>query len=636
MKIQELETKLNILDVVKMKYQVKRTGNNFIINPCPVCGHRDHFVINPKNNSYNSFNNCCNGGGIYKYLTEVEKMSQDRAYEELCRLTGENIQAKKESVTEPKKSTVDTTNKINHITQMINQIYNTQTGIDMQYFYDRGLNKSIIDKYKLCIGNIDRTGIKRAIIPVIVDGKIVGYNARALSDDIKPKYKKPAGLDFHFLNEDYIKSPSDSEVIFVTEGEFDTLSFETEGFKSISIGGTENIGKFKELIKDSKALFVGAFDNDDAGEKTRIKYNIDIPKEYKDINEWYLNVPKSDFKAHIVSQVKSIKEQYKNDLQAELMAYKSNNALSYMDTFINGLKNAPCKAIKTGFENIDTALNGGLYSGLYFIGAISSLGKTTFTLQIADNIAVSGTDVLIFSLEMAKSELISKSISRITKEKIFNNIGVNQYPQTTRDIMNGSFYNDENMSLFVNECIKDYSSYADNIYIFEGVGDIGTEKIKDAIEKHIKITGNKPVVIIDYIQLLAPHNDRCTDKQNTDKNVLELKRISRDSDIPIIGISSLNRESYNSSISMSAFKESGAIEYSADVLIGLQLHGAGEKDFDVDQAKAKIPREVDIKILKNRNGATGQTIKYDYYPQYNYFDTCNVIESTQSKKVYRI
>lgn len=49
-------------------------------------------------------------------------------------------------------------------------------------------------------------------------------------------------------------------------------------------------------------------------------------------------------------------------------------------------------------------LDGGLYTGLYFIGAVSSLGKTTFTLQIADNLAKQGRDVLCFFLEQVRPD----------------------------------------------------------------------------------------------------------------------------------------------------------------------------------------------------------------------------------------
>ena len=69
----------------------------------------------------------------------------------------------------------------------------------------------------------------------------------------------------------------------------------------------------------------------------------------------------------------------------------------------------------TGFTELDELLDGGFLGGnLILLGAISSLGKTTFALQIAENIASAGKDVLIFSLEMSKNELNAKSISRNT------------------------------------------------------------------------------------------------------------------------------------------------------------------------------------------------------------------------------
>ena len=70
---------------------------------------------------------------------------------------------------------------------------------------------------------------------------------------------------------------------------------------------------------------------------------------------------------------------------------------------------------------------------------------------------------------------------------------------------------------------------------------------------------------------------------------------------------------------MASYKESGAIEYSSDVLLGLQLVGAGKKDFDVNAEKQKNPRQIELKVLKNRNGASGDSIMYSYYPMFNYF-----------------
>ena len=171
----------------------------------------------------------------------------------------------------------------------------------------------------------------------------------------------------------------------------------------------------------------------------------------------------------------------------------------------------------------------------------------------------------------------------------------------------------------ITNAVQAYSGYAKHIYITEGVGDLGVQQIRETVEKHTRYTGNTPLVIVDYLQILAPANERATDKQNTDKAVMELKRISRDFKTPVIGISSFNRDNYKNAVSMQAFKESGAIEYSSDILIGLQLKGAGDKDFDPTEAKKKNPREIELVILKNRNGQTGAKVPFEFYPMFNYF-----------------
>lgn len=303
--------------------------------------------------------------------------------------------------------------------------------------------------------------------------------------------------------------------------------------------------------------------------------------------------------------------------------YLKTSTANYIQNFVDGIADSVNTSyISTGFPNLDNALDGGLYEGLYTIGAISSLGKTTFILQIADQIAQSGTDVLIFSLEMARTELIAKSISRNTFQIVTDQGGDSRNAKTARGITTGARYinySREERKL-ISEAIQAYSEYAGHIYISEGVGDIGVDEIRETVKKHILYTGNTPVVIVDYLQILAPYNDRATDKQNTDKAVLELKRISRDHKTAVIAISSFNRLNYKTAVTMEAYKESGAIEYSSDVLLGLQLKGAGGKTFDANEAKKKNPREVELVILKNRNGSTGDNISYEYYPLFNLFE----------------
>ena len=125
-----------------------------------------------------------------------------------------------------------------------------------------------------------------------------------------------------------------------------------------------------------------------------------------------------------------------------------------------------------------------------------------------------------------------------------------------------------------------------------------------------------------------------TDKQKTDENVTELKRISRDFNIPIIAISSFNRDNYTAPVNLSSYKESGAIEYTSDVLIGLQYEGLDYMDKETDKARTERIRAIfkeneqnarqgkaipiQCKVLKNRSGGKTDCI-FDYFPMFNLY-----------------
>lgn len=423
--------------------------------------------------------------------------------------------------------------------------------------------------------------------------------------------------------------------IFVVEGELDALSIAEIGGEAVSIGSTENVNNFVNITLDKvkpRQPLVISLDNDEAGKKTEpnlekqlqekgVKcYRYNIAGDYKDANE-RLQADRAGLAAAVAKAeepdfLEQIAAQERRD------AYMQNSAAAHLQAFINGItESVNTPVIPTGFPKLDEALDGGLFEGLYICGAISSLGKTTFITQIADQIAQGGRDVLIFSLEMARAELMAKSISRHTLQEVLDAGGETRLAKTTRGITTGARYakySREERELIRN-AIQNYNEYARHIFITEGIGDIGAQQIRETVQEHVTVTGAAPVVVIDYLQILAPYSERSSDKQNTDKAVLELKRISRDFKTPVIAISSFNRENYSAAVKMEAFKESGAVEYSSDVLIGLQLAGAGEKNFDATAAKQKSPRDVELVILKNRNGRTGDKIAFQYYPLFNFF-----------------
>lgn len=445
-------------------------------------------------------------------------------------------------------------------------------------------------------------------------------------------YTKQKAGNIHIFNATALKTAT--QPIFIVEGEIDAISIIEVGGEAVGLGNL-NIKSLIPLLATAPAQpLIIALDNDKRGIETTPKLEeelkaLNIPfitynpyGDHKDANE-ALIADREAFKEEILNATAEAEYTANEEERTQREEYLKNSTANYIDSFINGI-DIDTLCIPTGFEKLDKVLEGGLYEGFYVIGAVSSLGKTTFTMQLADQIAQAGTDILIFSLEMGRTELMAKSISRHTLTRTLATGGDIANAKTDRGITTGKRYKDYNETelQLIKDSITDYSTYAQHIFISEGVGDIGIEKIKETIQKHIRFTGNKPVVIIDYLQILAPYSEKMTDKQNTDKAVLELKRISRDLKLPVIAISSFNRDSYkgNNEASMASFKESGAIEYTSDILIALQPQKAGKDGYSEEKEMAKSTRELELKVLKNRHGKRGEKIEYSYYTLFNYFE----------------
>lgn len=541
----------------------------------------------------------------------------------------------------------------------------------LQYLKSRGLSMDIIKAYKLGYdaggynhflkaypenqSKSKKAGLYRYIFPYPdIEGKysyfLTEIEDRQQVDEYNGKYRKiskgQSKIAAQLFNERYLQNPP--PVIFICEGIYDALSVEEAGGKAIAFVGTAH-RRFLSLCKKymPNTIFIISLDNDEAGKNAidrvkegldflKIPYMIRTAEQGKDFNE-ALQTDRGAFTEYVQQTVADAEQRKRTREKAERQAYLQTSTAYQLQSFIDDIeKSKTATFFSTGFSNIDTILDGGLYAGLYIIGAISSLGKTTFCLNMLDNIAAAGHDVIIFSLEMARGELIAKSVSRHSVQIDVRKYQTTVHAKTVRGITTGTRYKDYSPTdrEIIEGAIIDYSEYAHHIYIHEGVGNIGVEQVREVVERHIKITGNKPVVLIDYVQILAPYNDKATDKQNTDKSVLELKRLSRDYSIPVIGISSFNRDNYTQPVNMASFKESGAVEYSSDVLIALQYEGMDyqpkEKDGDrqkrirelLDQqiviGKSGYAQSIQVKILKNRNGSKGDTV-IDFYPMFNFF-----------------
>lgn len=506
---------------------------------------------------------------------------------------------------------------------------------ETDYPQRRGLSRAVIDRFQLGYVAAWRhpkaqsaPASPRLIVPTSPHSYLARDTREAL-DPVQAKYAKSKVGTVRIFNSQALQTAT--RPIFIVEGELDALSLMEVGGEAIAVGSVSNRRALLKLLESQRPAqpLILALDNDDAGQKAAQEIEeglraLDLPfyrinpfGMHKDANDALLS--DRDALAAAVAGAEHVEDEAAEARRAQ---YLQNSTAYHLQGFINGIADSvDTPTVTTGFERLDEVLDGGLYEGLYIFGAISSLGKTTLLTQLADQIAQGGADVQIFSLEMARTEIMAKSISRHTIQRVLEQGGDTRNAKTARGITTGKRYARYSPAerALIQQAIQAYGAYAGRIFISEGVGNIGAQQVREAVRDHIDCTGRAPVVIVDYLQILAPASDRATDKQNTDRAVLELKRISRDYKTPVIAISSFNRQNYKEAVTMEAFKESGAVEYSSDILIGLQLASVKHKDFDVNKAKQQNPRKIELVILKNRNGRTGNTIGYDYYPLFNYF-----------------
>lgn len=557
----------------------------------------------------------------------------------------------------------------------------------LAYYHDRGLTDETINAYSLgyCPGGLNeclkdkprlqkrrkpqtpeeaQDPLKRALVqsatvkgytrllPNPTDAEGFSYLWHEIEDrslltdprtgqSLGGKYNKlyTKEIDAEIFNERYFKRQTPPRIIVICEGFYDALSIEqtAQTAKAIALIGLGH-KRLKALCESNlqalkrSTCFIVALDADSAGQKSAqkviailaslgLKWVRSVPAGGKDFNEMLQTDPKG---------LEDFVSRMEKDAEAALFPIVQMEAARLMGGFLNAIEN-PIAPIDTGFENLNEVLNGGFTSGLIAIGAISSLGKTTYALQIADQIAEQ-TDrgCLIFSLEMSANELLARSISRETYLYTQENGLSESAAKGVAGVLQWNRHNhgpDEDRAL--QAAMSRYKSYSERISIYEPQGQIGTADVRKLAGEYRDYYGAAPVIVIDYLQLIAADDPRDTDKRATDKNVTLLKQLSRDLETPVIVISSFNRANYSTAVSFESFKESGAIEYSADVLIGLQLAGAGSREFDAQKEKAKDPREIEAVILKNRQGKTGIKLLYDYRPKYNYFEEVGLEEAGQ-------
>jgi replicative DNA helicase len=274
---------------------------------------------------------------------------------------------------------------------------------------------------------------------------------------------------------------------------------------------------------------------------------------------------------------------------------------------------------KTGFCNLDDEQN--FQAGIYVLGGLPALGKTTFALQLLNQLAKQGETCIFCSYEMSAGYLYSKLLAQeifLIESGGFNediqhfNKEV-QYPLTTSKIVFGNFKYHEDAK---EKALKNFAENPLPLYIWE-IADLDLNKLLNRIKQICASLDKPPVICIDYLQLLAAGSENT--KTALDNAIHKLFNFRRETNATFIVISSLNRANYQTEISFESFKESGSIEYSADVIWGLQLLVDGERTRqNTEKAKRENHRRIQLKCLKNRFGSNFD-IGFFYYPDREIF-----------------
>jgi replicative DNA helicase len=248
------------------------------------------------------------------------------------------------------------------------------------------------------------------------------------------------------------------------------------------------------------------------------------------------------------------------------------------------------RGVRTGFKDLDNMLAGFQKSDLIILAARPSMGKTALALDIARQSAIQyKTSIGIVSLEMSAQQLVDRMVAA--------EAGVNSWNMRT-----GNIKSDEDFTRIRDA--YDRLSQAP-IYIDDQPGN-NILKMR-SVARRLKREHGLDMIIVDYLQLLAPVNSKANDNlvQQTTEISRSLKNLARELDVPVIALSQLSRavEQRRGKPRLSDLRDSGSIEQDADVV--MFIHRDDKMNENSDR-----PNIAEILIEKHRNGPVGQIELY--------------------------
>ncbi len=255
--------------------------------------------------------------------------------------------------------------------------------------------------------------------------------------------------------------------------------------------------------------------------------------------------------------------------------------------------------ISTGFPLMDTTLSGLQPAQLIVIAGKTGMGKTSFALNIAENIgAVQQKPVALFSLEMSRDQLATRLLCGSAR--------VDSQKARTGRLSEKDFFDLADAMIPLSES----AIYIDDTPL------IGPTEILAKVRRLRQQVGPLGVIMIDYLQLMSMGTRVESRQLEVSQLTRSLKVMAREMDTPVIVLSQLKRvaDARQSSIpQLSDLRESGSIEQDADVVIFLHRDDYFNQDGQEPTGRSRII------IAKQRSGPTrsievawrGELTKYE-------------------------
>jgi len=271
----------------------------------------------------------------------------------------------------------------------------------------------------------------------------------------------------------------------------------------------------------------------------------------------------------IESEVYRIQERKDNEVQ-HIKAYMFDAINEIEEAYRNHGK---LMGVVSGFGDLDDTLSGFQNGDLIIIAARTSIGKTAFALNIAENIAVKGTKCVFFSCEMSPNQICKRLVSSLGgiphKALVNGNLGDEATFQRMHTASQRMF---------------DSQFYADFTPL------IPFQELK--AKSRIAVRNGAKIIFVDYLTLIKYGDNKVPRWERTGELIKELKTMARQLNVPVIALSQLNRQAEGQKPTLAELRQSGEIEEHADVIIFLH--------------RERGSSETDMIIAKHRNGGTGE------------------------------